>query len=263
MTTAKYINILKADFKSSFSKQKRHLVVSIYNFLLRKWTKYILSPYVHYIQHNSTIAIVQQITNYSQSSVVNTFIKPGIRKLLVLKKNTHKTLRGPYRLSKGNLNQRGSWWKCGRLQTVNTARPWPRTMMMLPKYLYLKPPAQQSSRQLLHPEFPHDFHCWLRYLGKRSWPTTLPPKRKVNKRAEPWKAVAISFIHWEEESRMKYTTSEPQLVSRGITFFGETFAWAWYGNSCFKDFYVYFVCFAFLCLSFGLWKAPYPFLVWV
>lgn len=67
---------------------------------------------------------------------------------------------------------------------------------MLPKYLHLKPPAQQSSRQLLHPEFPHDFHCWLRYLGKRSWPTTLPPKRKVNKRAEPWKAVAISFIHW-------------------------------------------------------------------
>lgn len=38
--------------------------------------------------NNSTIATVQQITIYSQSSVVNTFIKPGIRKPLVLKKIT-------------------------------------------------------------------------------------------------------------------------------------------------------------------------------
>lgn len=36
--------------------------------------------------NNSTIATVQQITIYSQSSVVNTFIKPGIREPLVLKK---------------------------------------------------------------------------------------------------------------------------------------------------------------------------------
>lgn len=38
--------------------------------------------------NNSTIATVQQITIYSQSSVVNTFIKPGIREPLVLKKKT-------------------------------------------------------------------------------------------------------------------------------------------------------------------------------
>lgn len=60
--------------------------------------------------NNSTIATVQQITIYSQSSVVNTFIKPGIRKPLVFKKKTkhHKTLRCPYRLSKSKLNQRGA-----------------------------------------------------------------------------------------------------------------------------------------------------------
>lgn len=40
--------------------------------------------------NNSTIATVQQITIYSQSSVVNTFIKPGIREPLVLKKNNHR-----------------------------------------------------------------------------------------------------------------------------------------------------------------------------
>lgn len=36
--------------------------------------------------NNSTVATVQQITIYSQSRVVNTFIKPGIRKPLVRKK---------------------------------------------------------------------------------------------------------------------------------------------------------------------------------
>lgn len=40
--------------------------------------------------NNSTIATVQQITIYSQSSAVNTFIKPGIRKPLVLKKKNKK-----------------------------------------------------------------------------------------------------------------------------------------------------------------------------
>lgn len=61
--------------------------------------------------NNSTIATVQQITIYSQSSAVNTFIKPGIRKPLVLKNKkttTHKTLRCPYGLSKSKLNQRGA-----------------------------------------------------------------------------------------------------------------------------------------------------------
>lgn len=44
--------------------------------------------------NNSTIATVQQITIYSQSSVVNTFIKPGIRKPLVFKKK-NKTPQNP------------------------------------------------------------------------------------------------------------------------------------------------------------------------
>lgn len=110
VTTAKYINILKVDSKSSFSKKERHRVVSIYNFLLRKWTKYILSPLC------TLHTTILQLQLFSRSLFIHKAVllthssNLGSENHLYLKKQppTHKTLRCPYGLSKSKLNQRGT-----------------------------------------------------------------------------------------------------------------------------------------------------------
>lgn len=119
--------------------------------------------------NNSTIATVQQITIYSQSRVVNTFIKPGIRKPLVRKKKTttHKILRCPYGLSKSKLSREEHNRNGGDCRTHSTQlnddleQEWCEKRPDVPTALLFKS-SYYGSCQLS--EFPRDFHFWLRYL---------------------------------------------------------------------------------------------------
>ena len=168
--------------------------MSIYNFLLRKWTKYILSPYVHYIQqfYNCNCSA----DHYSQSSVANTFIKPGIRRLLGLNQPTNQ----PYnvhtdwtKVSETRKDCDGNGENC---RTLDITQQWLRTVTILeeiwcPKALVFK------SCNLLLSAVPSSPRISISDVGtSRHNPRPLHgPRRGVNKTAEPQQAALISSSH--------------------------------------------------------------------